>query len=241
MTKEADTTKAATDTTRAGTDTTTAGTTGDTVYNDEWNTPLPVGVASDPAGFNARLKALKLAGSGAAHTRRRAGSTCSGCSVEVAVQAISQTRNIDPDSLWPNPARALALLQNMDPSRKEAYYGLKPRSQADYYLWADSARGRRLTMLEVPKVSGVVRAGRQKYMEGVPSLFARELGVNYGDADFVESRPEGECEGTSITVKTASMIPFFSTSTLKRILSLPVLATAARSGGWIDCNSGCCW
>jgi hypothetical protein len=207
---------------------------------EAWTTTLPEGVSSDPATFKQGL--IGIGPAGIAHVRTRA-ATCNGCTVEVSIQAIADTRAIDPNR---PPARGVAVahIQNLHPTKVEAYYGFRPRSQADYYLWVDRQPGTdsaRMTVLQVPTAFGTVAAGRQKKL-GLCHI--HPPGYSGGpDADFAEYKPDcGAPLATSMMrIEHASMFPngLFG-RLLGRVASLIApLALYSRSA-WIDCNSGCC-
>ncbi len=214
------------------------------VYDESWKTPLPDGVNGDADSFRAQLKRTMAARfpNGGKHQRLRAGKNCSGCAVNVEISAISPTRPID-SAIPPVPGpRAVALLQNLDPANTEAYYGLKPRKNADYYFWIDARGGRsRITVLEVPP-SGSVHAGKQKYL-GTCHKYPHNDTTNFGDADFAEYRSP-PCDGyaSGMSKESLSSFPFSVFSKMfarvVRALHPPPLIAA---DGWIDCNSGCCW
>jgi len=213
------------------------------IYGEDWSTPLPEGVSSSPDTFRARLGVMKFT-SGGRHRRQRAGKYCN-CSVDVDIGAISPTRPIDPDRP-PVPApRAVALIQNLDGGHVEAYYGLKPKSRADYYFWIDAPSGRsRITVLEVPTADGRVRGGKQKYLQ-VCHHYAHVDTADFGDADFVEYRSPPRCETMASGMSKASVASPFSPAgfgrVFVRVLKAFYPSSLTSEGGWIDCNSGCCW
>jgi hypothetical protein len=207
-----------------------------------WTTPLPEGVSSDPATFRQGLIGIKPLG--VLHVRTRA-ATCNRCTVEVSIQAIADTRAIDPNRP-PRTGLAVAHIQNLHPTKIEAFYGFRPRAQADYYLWVDRQPGTdsaRMTVLQVPTATayGTVAAGRQKKLGWChlhPPGYAAPP-----DADFAEYKPD--CAAPLATermrIGEASM---FSGGVFGKMLGriaamlapLPIYSRDA----WIDCNSGCC-
>jgi hypothetical protein len=221
------------------------------VYPPEnWNTPLPPGVSSDPSTFRESLNRQEPRG--VLHNRLRA-ATCPGCTigmcarctVRVTIQAITNTRLIDPDEP-PVPGRAVAHIQNLDATKTEAYYGFRPRAQADYYFWVDrrpDADSARITVIEVPTAGGSVRAGRQK---NLMLCHRHPPGYSGGpDADFLEYRPEGPCTASHVASRPgfseASFFPALPIGGIaKRLAAMIELTAVASQGGWIDCNSGCC-
>lgn len=210
-----------------------------TQYPGAWDTKLPPDVSSNPDVFRSRLKITP----GGRHTRLRAG-TCPTCAVEVSIQSIANTYDLAPGSP-PAAGLAVAHVQNLDPRNTEGYYGFRPSTVADYYFWVDKrpdADSARITVLEVPRGPGLVRAGRQKNLQ----YCHRYPPVRYSgpsDADFVEYKPPcgvGPIAASSKIVE-ASM---FSTAHFARVFaeiaSVLRAATLISGGGWIDCNSGCC-
>lgn len=210
-----------------------------TQYSGEWNTKLPPGVSSSSDAFRTQLRVTP----GVKHTRLRAG-TCSGCEVTVSIQAIDGPRAFGPGSP-PVTGLAVAHIQNLDPRNTEGYYGFRPSTVADYYLWVDKrpdADSTRITVLEVPRGIGPVRAGRQKNLEYC-HMYPRASYSLPPDADFVEYKDPctvGSTAGSSKIVEAS----FFSAPPFGGVF--PGIATALRAlatisqGGWIDCNSGCC-
>jgi hypothetical protein len=208
----------------------------------DWDTRLPPGVSSDPRTFRDRVAAMKP--TGPLHIRQRDATCGDGCTVNVSIQAIYDTRTIDPGAP-PATGVAVAHIRNQDSRNIEAYYGFRPGSQADYYFWVDrkpDADSSRMTVLEVPTRGGTVRAGRQKTLgfchRHLPGYAGR------ADADFVEYK--GAC-----TVVTSAAIARISEASLspvgllermlERIAARLGDTALASQGGWIDCNSGCCY
>ena len=210
-----------------------------TQYSGEWNTMLPPGVNSDADAFRTHLRASP----GVSHTRRRAGA-CPGCDVRVSIQSIADTRGIRPDS-GPPEGLAVALIQNLDAEKTEGYYGFRPSTIADYYLWVDrrpDAAGARITVLEVPRSSGPVRAGKQKNLVYCHRWAASHYS-EHSDADFVEYKPPCTA-GSSANKSNTVEATFFSAALVERAFAAVAAAlrdmTRISSGGWIDCNLGCC-
>lgn len=209
-----------------------------TAYSGEWNTELPPGVNADAEGFRTHLTASP----GERHTRLRAG-VCSGCAVQVTIQSIADSRGIRPDS-GPPEGLAVALLQNLDSRNTEGYYGLKPSAVADYYLWVDrrpGGGGARITMLEVPRGPGPVRAGRQKnleYCHRYPTAYRRER----SDADFVEYKEPCDAGSSAAGLKAveASVFSAASERAFATVAAAVRNMTLVSKNGWIDCNLGCC-
>jgi hypothetical protein len=209
------------------------------VYREDWSTPLPQGVSPNAEQFRARIAPGKF--SGTRWVRKRAGKCLGNCPVDVAIEAIAPTRTID--LVHPaRPARAVARIENLDATRTEAYYGLKPSTRADYYLWVDWVSGRtRMTMLEVPRGSGRVRGGRYRNLQVCHSYRHGPDSTDFGDADFIEYH--GPCDSAGI--KRAALIPSVSLVGIANFFRwakrAPAQTELRSEGGWIDCNSGCCW
>ena len=211
-----------------------------TAYTGDWTTPLPDGVPTSADTFRTRMAAVHFAGP--RYVRGRAGDCIAGsCPVDVAIQAIAPTRPIDTLTP-PRPPRAVAHLENLHPTRKEKYYKLDPSSRADYYFWMDSVGPKtRITLIEVPRALGAsVRAGKQKFLESCHK-YTHTGPADYGDADFSEYR-DPPCDRATVTkpgLSFPSPVPLL-TKVWRWATNAP--ADALRSqGGWIDCNSGCCW
>jgi hypothetical protein len=216
----------------------------DSTYDESWNTPLPSGVPSNPTVFRATV-APYLLYPGPRYLRQRAGK-CNACVIWVTIKTLSNTRSLDSNQPPTPVARPVALIENLDRDSTEAFYGFKPGRQADYYWWADSDPNHpglaRLTMLEVPRFGGIVRAGRwedihvcQAYMHGdTPSE----------GADFVEYRhPEGCSRDDMSAVKQGDFSSGFWqlwSALVARVTTIINRNTMISRGGWIDCNSGCC-
>lgn len=214
-------------------------------YSGDWSTPLPAGVSSNPGTFRSDTVGFLA---GPVVEQLRAGANCNGCSVTVRVRTIGNTRSVDP-ALPPNPGRRFAHITNLDPTNVEAYYGFKPESQADYYLWIGPRQDRPdsalITILEVPKApAGLVRAGAQKKLElchAEPHGAKPLMGV-----DFLEYKHPNGCDNPVMTgqrkVGAASLLS--ATGFLRFLgrtasaLGLKPLTTSRAA--WIDCNSGCC-
>jgi hypothetical protein len=215
------------------------------VYDETWSTQLPAGVVADAESFRARLAAMN-AFSGTRYERVRAGKLCN-CDVSVAIEAVSPTRPLDPGRP-PNPPRVVAHLENLDAQHTEAYYGLKKKSSnMDYYFWIDSQGGKsRFTVLEVPRGSGRVKAGKQHLLSVCHPYKHGADSTDYGEADFVEYRPQSYC-ARNVASKTRglsfSSLPMFAkvTALFHGSVSRPASFAVRSDGGWIDCNSGCCW
>jgi len=207
---------------------------------ESWTTPLPEGVSSDPATFRQGL--IGITPAGVVHVRTRA-ATCSHCDVEVSIQAIADTRAIDPNRP-PATGVAVARIQNLHPTKTEAYYGFRPRTQADYYMWVDRKPGTdssRMTVLQVPTAYGAVAAGRQKVL-GLCHIHPPGY-AGPADADFAEYKPDcaGPFASSTMRIGEASMVPagIFG-KMLGRIASLLAPLPIYSRSAWIDCNSGCC-
>jgi hypothetical protein len=204
-----------------------------------WDSALPPGVSPTAATFQQTIGAIVPLGQ--RHVRPRE-ATCQGCTVEVAIQAIYNTRSLRPDSAPPTGV-AVARIQNLDSTRTEAYYGFKPSAQAEYYLWFDKrpdSDSARITVLEVPIAGGTVRAGPPKnvgYCHIHPAGYAGPP-----DADFLEYKPP--CTVAVASAATMSTASLFSARgfnmLLARIASMIRAAPAESRSAWIDCNSGCC-
>lgn len=203
---------------------------------------LPTGVDPDAAVFLARM--AKVPNGDSVHVRGRAG-TCIYCTVNVRIQSMGRTQDIDPNS-GPAGGAPVARIENLDTVHTEAYFGLRPSRQYVYFLWVDRkplSTQARLTLVRVPVAGGRVTASHQNVLE---LCHARRSGdTPTSDADFFEYRYDRPCDYKSAEVSDhvmrASIVP-----------GAPVLAFLSRltvlfgrrfliaGGGWIDCNAGCC-
>lgn len=120
---------------------------------------LPPGVPSNPAQFLAQVQTIAV---GITHTRSRE-AVCAGCSVNVYVETLYATPiNLDN----PGAGTVSARFTNLDSVNTEKMYGLKPSTQAKYFMWVDAAPSTnraRWTLLEVPSnpAAGLVTATHQ--------------------------------------------------------------------------------
>jgi len=212
------------------------------VYPEDWSTPLPPGVDEDAVTFGKRMARMTF--SGTHHNRWRAGKCNGNCPVHVRITTLSATRPLGP-TIPPTTPRAVAELRNLTVTHTEAYYGLKSALRAVYYFWVDDVGGKtRVTTLEVPTL-GKVRAGRQKYLESCHDYSHGPDSTDFGEADFSEYRPGGPCNGSKAMIKTAAparlSIPLVAKVMGWARIAPPAAVTLRAGGGWIDCNSGCCW
>ena len=218
-------------------------------YDGQWDTPLPSGVSSNPEVFRSRLANT----SGLPRYIRWRAATCRYCAVRVRISTITRTGIFDPTPA-PSSPKAVAHLENLG-NAVEAYYGLKPDDEADYYFWVDSTAGdsTRMTVIEVPRSHGLVRAGRQKT---VKHCHRHAPDSTRADADFLEYRPPCTEPGFSMpgtepgyrrtgerNLTSVSEASLFSAAGLMNLLKRaapPLPAISYSLAGWIDCNSGCC-
>jgi hypothetical protein len=204
-----------------------------------WTTPLPPGVSSVATTFQQGIGPVVSLGQRRVRVRN---ATCEGCTVEVAIQAIYNTRTLRPDSA-PATGVAVARIQNLDSTKVEAFYGFKPSAQAEYYLWFDRRTGSdsaRITVLEVPIAGGTVRAGHQNdvgYCHIHPPGYAGPP-----DADFLEYKPPCTVAASAASgLSTASVAAPGPVGRLfARIAAIVRAPPATPKRAWIDCNSGCC-
>jgi hypothetical protein len=210
----------------------------------DWDTRLPPGVDSSPAQFVNTLNASPPGDS--VHIRTRPGRCNVPCTVQVKIQTLGNTQEIDTAPA-PVMGRPIARIENLDPTDVEGLFGFRPSTQAEYVFWVDSDPGShhsRLTVLWVPRTgAGRVRAGFQKNLILCHARPAGHYGVS--DVDFYEYK-----HGVSpCTVPGAMLRPAAKEASL--ISLRPFVALYARvrrllrgetisDGAWIDCNSGCC-
>ena len=221
----------------------------------DWSTPLPTGVDSDAAAFRARLDKGFPRGD-RSHTRARAAKCRPDrtlrflCAVDVRIEPLGDTRLIHADSA-PASGAAVARIENLDSVDTEARFGLRPGTEAVYYLWVDRKPGSiraRWTIVQVPRGAGIVTAGYQRdlrlcmrYHEGDPP--------SVSDADFYEYKYDdhpcdtGTTSGSSYksSVQEASFLSTQQFSALVgRVAAFLRGEFSAAQGGWISCNGGCC-
>lgn len=207
------------------------------------NNPLPNGVDPDPAAFRQSIAAFKP---GLGHTRARDAKCFLGLckDVQVRIEAVGNTLSIDPDNA-PGAGVPVARLVNFDAKKTEAYYGLKPGTESEYYLWVDSiprTRKARWTLLEVPLQGGRVLAAKPTELR-----LCHRRGPNdpkASEADFAENKYDSECTArvaTAVsTAHTASILSFRPLIALIDNVIAIALAASSTQGGWIDCSNGCC-
>jgi len=222
----------------------------------DWSTPLPTGVDSDAGTFRARFDKGPPR-SGNSHKRARAatcrpGSLDSGgrlrslCAVDVMIEAIGDTRLIDPDNA-PPAGVAVARIENLDAVDTEAKFGFRPGIQAVYYLWVDRKPGStkaRWTVLQVPMGAGIVTAGYQKDLKLCNRYHEGEIRVS--DADFYEYKYDDHPCDVAVSAEKSGVqhASFLSTeqfaALVGRVAALFRGEFSAAQGGWISCNGGCC-
>ena len=202
---------------------------------------LPDGVSKNPAEFRQRVAAFTP--SGTVHRRARPG-RCSDCLIDISIEAVGDTRLIDP---WngPTAGTAVAHILNLDPTDTEAYYGIQPSIQAEYYLWVDrkpGSRRARWTLLRIPMGAGTVTAGRPNDLKLCRKPEAGHMKTS--DADFAEYRHPYGCDpkadSEDLKVCQSSVLPIQMGALLGRIASLVRADFSLARGGWIDCARGCC-
>lgn len=204
----------------------------------DWSTPLPPGVSSDAPAFRAQVAGLVP---GRSHNRPRA-ATCYRCAVEVTIEALGDTRRINPDTA-PAAGTAVARIVNLDSTDTEARFGFRPGIQAVYYLWVDRKPGllkARWTVLQVPVGAGKVTAGHQKDLR-----LCHRYTPSYSDADFAEFKSHDPClVAVNAEKSSLSHASLFSTEQLaafvERLAALVRGELTAAEGGWISCSDGCC-
>ncbi len=203
---------------------------------------LPTGVNPDASVFLAQM--AKVPSGDSVHVRGRAGA-CLYCTVNVRIQSMARTQDINPDNGPPGGA-PVARIENLDAAQTEARYWLRPASQYVYFLWVDrkpSSTNARLTLLRVPVSGGRVTASHQKDLHLCHLRPAGQTPTS--DADFEEYRYSGPCTYRSAEVSDhvirASMVPGAPVlAFLSRLTVLIGRRFLIAGGGWIDCNAGCC-
>jgi hypothetical protein len=201
---------------------------------------LPPGVSKNPAEFRQHVSAFALSGN--VHRRGRPG-RCPTCLINISIEAVGDTRLIDPRN-GPAQGRAVAHILNLDPTDTEAYYGIQPSSQAEYYLWVDRnpVSGRaRWTLLRVPMGAGSVTAGRPRDLRLCRMSEPGEIKTS--DADFAENRHPNGCDasldGDDMKASQASLVPHRIEALLGHVTAY-LFPPTRIGGGWIDCIRGCC-
>jgi hypothetical protein len=205
--------------------------------------PLPAGADPDPVVFRKNVSAFPI---GVGHTRGRDAKCflgfCKG--VQVRIEAVGNTLLIDPK----NPSATgvpVAHLVNTDDEKTELHYGLKPHTEAEYYLWVDKdtiTKKARWTLLEVPIKGDRVLAAKPKELKLCYRRVAGEAKAS--EADFAEHQHGGKCSdkiaSAATTTNAASVLSF--QSFLAAIDHLVAIAWEGwgMQGGWIDCSNGCC-
>jgi hypothetical protein len=201
---------------------------------------LPDGVSRNTTEFRQRVSSF--APSGNVHRRGRPG-RCAVCLINISIEAVGDTRLIDPRN-GPAQGRAVAHILNLDPTDTEAYYGIQPSTQAEYYLWVDRSPGSgraRWTLLRVPMDAGIVTAGRPHDLKLCRKSDVGEIKTS--DADFAEYRHPAGCDANvdaeDLKASQASVLPLRVDALLKHVTAFLFPPTRIQ-GGWIDCARGCC-
>jgi hypothetical protein len=179
------------------------------------------------------------------HDRTRPGN-CNKCMVIVHIDVLGDTYRVDPDNPPAAPAGiAIAHLVNMDDRDNEAYFNLRPRTTADYYVWVDddSRRKSRYTLLEL--VGNTVTATKQWKVKTCHKRPSGEL-RGPSDFDFYEFKyptllPCNTYTSSNSGVSTASFFPVAPfRQVFTRISAIVRGVAGALPGSWIECSSGCC-
>jgi hypothetical protein len=204
----------------------------------DYSLPLPPGVDSVASRFLSGIGPVR----GPTHDRARPGN-CSKCVVIVRIEVLSDTRLINPEAA-PTQGVAIAHLVNLDDTDEEAYFNLRPHTEADYYVWVDDGGGKpRATLLVSTR--GKMRTKTQ---------WAITLCHPYGpdnpptgpDFDFYEYKHGTQkCPtGTGLNTSQANYASFITAVPFQPLFAKIIAAlhgnmTALR-GDWIECSSGCC-
>jgi hypothetical protein len=203
--------------------------------------PRPIGFPTDTSAYSARLSHYTL--TGAPHSRERKADSCFlfWCSkVEVTIQALGNTTDIDPPNAPVDPT-PVAHLVNADSHKTEKYYHLLPSAQAEYDLWVNRKPGGGVEWRVIGKLkpSGTLVFGQPTDLQYCHHL-RRPGDPAVSDADFAEFKPP--CD-VRLDVAAASIKSGLSSSIFASVFAhlASWVAEAARSGGgWIDCSRGCC-
>lgn len=206
--------------------------------------PLPAGVDSNPAAFRQKLADIKP---GAGHTRGRDAKCFLGLckDVQVTIHAVGNTLLIDPDNP-PASGVPVARLVNLHTEKKELYYGLKPQSEAEYYLWVDANPKKKTqwTLLEVPFKGDRVLAAKPKDLKLCHRWTAEEQKSAKSEADFAENKHDGNCDykvaAATLGVHTASTLSVRPVIALIHHVTAIAYLGWGMQGGWIGCSNGCC-
>ena len=205
--------------------------------------PLPPGVESNPAAFRKSIATFKPMGG---HTRGRDADCFLGLckDVQVRIEALGNTLLIDPDNP-PSSGVPVARLVNNDTKKKELYYGLRPESEAEYYLWVDSdlvTKKARWTLLEVPWQAGNVLAAKPRSLKLCHKRGPNEAKAS--EADFAENKHSGKCDKTvasaTSAIHTASLLSVRPFTAMIDYVIVTTYMGYGMQGGWIDCSNGCC-
>lgn len=214
-------------------------TTGNRLPRPDPKNELPNGVSRDAAEF--RKHVAGFARSGNVHRRERPG-RCSMCLIDISIEAVGDTRLIEPRN-GPANGTPVAHIVNLDPNDTESYYGIEPGIRAEYYLWVDrkpGSRRARWTLLRIPRGTGIVTAGRPYDLK---LCMAHKPGTT-SDADFTEYRHPYGCDpnadSENVKVNQGSVLPIQIEALLTRIASMIRADFSLSRGGWIDCARGCC-
>ena len=210
---------------------------------DDWDADLPAGVSPNPGDF---LHAVAPdSPRDTVHDRARPGRCAMLCTVNVRIRTLGQTGDIDAGN-GPDVGRAIARIENLDPTDVEALFGFRPSTEAQYFFWVDrnpTTRRARFTALWVPR-TGNVRAGHQKDLILCHPRRPGYAGVS--EVDFYEykhmvgepcSAPGADKTSRVSEASLFSVRPFLAL--YERVKEL-IGGERTADGAWIDCNSGCC-
>ena len=211
---------------------------------DDWDADLPPGVSANPGDFLRTVAPDSPRDT--VHVRARPGRCAMLCTVDVRIRTLGRTGEIDAQN-GPDAGRAVARIENLDPTDIEALFGFRPSTEAEYFFWVDrnpSTRRARLTALWVPRSGGSVRAGHQKDLilcHLHPPGYTRISEVDFYEYKHRVGEPCTAPEAAKASrVGEASLFsvrPFLALyERVKGLLSGEMIA----DGAWIDCNSGCC-
>jgi len=166
--------------------------------------------------------------------------------VDVVIEALGDTRLIDPDNA-PATGAAVARIENLDTVDTEAKFGFLPGIQALYFLWVDrkpESTKARWTVLQVPMGAGIVRAGYQKDLKLCNHYYEGEIRVS--EADFYEYKYDDHPCKVAVTAEKSGIrqASFFSSEQIAalvgRVAAFLRGELTAAQGGWISCSGGCC-
>ena len=202
---------------------------------------LPEGAQSDTAWFRQQVDAHR---NGVTHTRKRK-AVCTLCAnIDVSIQAMGITSEVNPLNFQGSP-RGVAYLKNLSSDKTEAYYTLEAGQEGILWVTREPSGRARWTILRKSRTANAVIAGRTTDLNYCHLYIGQPAGAT--DADFADDHEkengEGKCDVPIPSIyhpmNTASMLQFPGVAMVIDY-GMSLLGAARSDGGWIECANGCC-